>query len=109
MALASTSGSPLPIQAAVTVEQDGINADHDEIQHVQIQHNIIAVQNLIDDAADIAKENGPQENRAAAGSGAALQGLIDIAGPGKSEANQHTDLKNTHKHDLLSIYIVQGE
>ena len=94
--------SALPIQPAIAQAQAGVDADHDKIEDVQIQHEIIAVEDLVDDAADIAGKHRKLEENAAACSGAAFDGFVDIAGPCKTKTHQHTDFKNAHKNDLTS-------
>ena len=89
------SGSLL-VQATVAEIEEGVDGHHDQIQNVEIEDDIVAVKDLVGDATDVADNNGPLESKAFAGGGAAFQGLENVAGPGKTEGNQHTDFKNTH-------------
>lgn len=79
------SGSLL-VQATVAEIEEGVDGHHDQIQNVEIEDDIVAVKDLVGDAADAAYDDGPLEGKAFAGGGAAFQGLVILLGQARPKA-----------------------
>lgn len=90
------AGGAVLVQHPVAIDEDGVYGDHGEIQNVQNQDDVHAVEQFVGDTTDVAYKNSPLENNAFARSGTAAQGFDDVHGPGCTEAEQHTGFKNTH-------------
>ena len=74
----------------------GIDGNHDQIDDVQNHDDVLAVEDLVGDARNIAGHDGQQEGQALALGRLGLERLGDVHGPCGAKADQHAGFKNTH-------------
>ena len=86
----------------------GVDGNHSNIEDIKIEHDIRIVNQLVDNAEDVADDEHDQKDRTLAAGGSAGVGTVDRKRPGGTEAEQHCHLINAHNSYLptsMSQYV----
>ena len=83
----------LTIPLSVDKIQNNIGSDHQQIEHVNVQHNVTAVEYLVGNTEDIPDKDRQRKNDALPLRTFHANGLDYTDRPGDSKAKQHSHLK----------------
>ncbi len=96
----STVGEPFgvrfAVQGAVAVVEHKVYDDHGEIRDVEVYDIVHGIDDLVQDAGGVTYDDHVAEDGALALGRPGNVGMVDLEGPGETEADKHNYFKNTH-------------
>lgn len=84
------------VEGAIAVVEHKVYDDHGEIRDVEVYDIVHGINDLVQDAGDVAYYDHVAEKRTFALGRSGNVGMVDLEGPGESETDKHDYFKNTH-------------
>lgn len=91
----------------VSEVQGDVDADHQEVQKVEVDDVVVVIEEFMDQAREVADFDDKHEEQTFALSRTRYIGFIDTRRPGGSETDQHNSFENTHvfvlSNDIFNV------